>query len=166
MALETTYEIVDGRPVDALDLVALDQRNFARGDRFERRLWRSILSGRMAGNAMLTLIARHAGDVVGAIVGEFRPNAGRMVVWSIAVDEAHRGSGLAQCLMAELVERTPPALTLVGLDARRDNVRARRFYARLGFREVKEIRGGYADGTDAIRYETGIDDLRQALGHA
>ncbi len=85
------------------------------------------------------------------------------MVWSIAVDEPHRGGGLARRLMADLVEHTPPGYTRVSLDARRDNTRARRFYARLGFKQVREIRGGYADGTDAIRYETSLAGLRLAL---
>ncbi len=158
--------IVDGTVADAAALVALDERNFKRADRFDRGLWRTILSGRVARNKLLTLVARHQGAVVGAIVAEFSAAAGRLVVWSIAVDEAHRGAGLARRLMADLVRRTPPAYTLVGLDARRDNARGRRFYTRLGFRQVTEIPGWYADGTDAIHYETSLDDLRRAIAQS
>ena len=160
---EPLWLIADGTRADVTDLVALDARNFARGDRFDRRLWRTILSGRTARNRLLTLVAYHQGVMVGAIVGEFRAAERRLVVWSIAVDEPHRGSGLARRLMAELVGRTSPAFDTVSLDARRDNDRARRFYARLGFRQVGETPHGYGDGTDAIRYETSLDDLRQAL---
>ena len=144
------WVLADGTRADAADMVALDERNFARGDRFSGRLWRTILD-QAAGGSMLTLVARRQGEVVGAIVGEFNPRAGRLVVWSIAVDEVHRGSGLARQLMAELVRRTPPAYTLVRLDARRDNARARRFYERLGFRQEREIRRAYADAPTRIR---------------
>jgi ribosomal protein S18 acetylase RimI-like enzyme len=161
--LPAVWVIVDGTVADAADLVALDERNFVRGDRFDRRLWRTILNGRIARNTLLTLVARHQGAVVGAIVGEFQPAVRRVLVWSIAVDEAHRGGGLARRLMADLVERTPPACAVVSLEARRDNARARRFYTRLGFREVGEVPGAYADGTDAIYYETSLDELRRAL---
>ncbi len=147
---------------DADALVALDQRNFARGDRFSRRLWRTILE-QAASGTMLTLVARRRGDVAGAIVGEFHPRAGKLTVWSIAVDELQRGTGLAQLLLAELADRTPPAFTSVSLDARRDNQRARRFYQRLGFRQEREVRRAYADGTDAIRYRIRLDNLRAAL---
>jgi ribosomal-protein-alanine N-acetyltransferase len=156
------WVLTDGTRADAAEMVALDERNIARGDRFSVRLWRTILD-QAAGGSMLTLVARHQGAVVGAIVGEFSPRAGRLVVWSIAVDETHRGSGLARQLMAELVRRTPPAYALVRLEARRDNTRARRFYERLGFRQEREIRRAYADGTDAIRYSTSLDALRDAL---
>jgi ribosomal protein S18 acetylase RimI-like enzyme len=154
--------IAEGTRADAADMVALDERNFARGDRFSQRLWRSILDQSGSGK-MLTLVARDHGAVVGAIAGEFQPKAGRLVVWSIAVDEPQRGSGLAQQLMTELIERTPPTFGVVRLDARRDNTRARRFYERLGFEQAGEVRRAYADGTDAIRYSTRLDALRDAL---
>jgi len=165
--------IADGTRADAADMVALDERNFLRGDRFSARLWRTILDQGASGK-MLTLVARHQGAVVGAIVGEYHPpsaslhGAGsrsrHLVVWSIAVDEPQRGSGLAEQLMAGLIGRTPAAYSFVRLDARRDNTRARRFYERLGFRPEREIRRAYADGTDAIRYRMNMDELRDVLG--
>ena len=111
---------------------------------------------------MLTLVARHDDAPLGAIVGRFRDSKAELVVWSIAVDEAARGTGLAQRMLAELVRRTPATYRSVSLEARRDNLRARRFYERLGFRQVREIRGGYADGTDAIAYVADLDELRKA----
>jgi ribosomal protein S18 acetylase RimI-like enzyme len=158
------WTISDATPADAAALVTLDQRNFPRDDWFDRRLWRRILGEQAARGQMLTLIARQQDAVVGAIVGEFRPRAGRLLVWSIAVDAPQRGSGLAQQLMAELVQRTPTTYQRVGLDVRRDNLRARRFYEHLGFRPVRETPGGYADGTDAIRYQVSLAELRHALG--
>ncbi len=155
--------IADGTRADAAEMVALDERNFVRGDRFSARLWRTILEQAASGK-MLTLVARHQDRVVGAIVGEWHPRTHKLTVWSIAVDEAQRGSGLAELLMAALVRRTPPTFTAVDLDARRDNLRARRFYERLGFRQQREIRRAYADDTDAIRYRISLDELRATLG--
>jgi ribosomal protein S18 acetylase RimI-like enzyme len=156
------WTITDATPADTTALAALDQRNFPRGDWFDRRLWRRILGEQAARGQMLTLIARQQGTVVG-VVGEFRPRAGRVLVWSIAVDTRERGAGLAQHLIAELVQRTPATYRQVSLDVRRDSLRARRFYERLGFRPVREIPNGYPDGTDAIRYQVSPDTLRQAL---
>ncbi|MDQ6674852.1 MAG: GNAT family N-acetyltransferase [Chloroflexota bacterium] len=157
-----TVGIAEATPADAAAMAALDERNFARGDRFSRRLWRTILEQAASGK-MLTLVGRHQDAVVGAIVGEFHLRRHTLKVWSIAVDEAQRGSALARQLMAELVRRTPAGCTLVELYARRDNLRARRFYARLGFRQEREIRRAYADGEDAIRYATSLEELRNAL---
>jgi [ribosomal protein S18]-alanine N-acetyltransferase len=164
MTAPQEWLIAEGTQSDAGEMVALDERNFLRGDQFSARLWRTILDEAASGK-MLTLVARHEGTVVGAIVGELNKNSGadHIVVWSIAVDEAHRGSGLAQQLMAGLVRRTPAAYTFVRLDSRRDNTRARRFYERLGFRQEREVRRAYADGTDAIRYRASLDELRAAL---
>lgn len=163
MAVPEPWTIVDATPADTTALVTLDQRNFPRADWFDRRLWQRILNQQAARGQMLTLVARQHGTVVGAIVGEFHPRAGHLRVWSIAVDTLLRGSGLAHRLMAELVQRTPATYHQVGLDVRRDNVRARRFYERLGFYAVREIPNGYADGTDAIRYQVSLDKLRRVL---
>jgi ribosomal protein S18 acetylase RimI-like enzyme len=149
------YELADATRADAAELVALDERNFAPSDRFSRRMWRTILNDAR----MLTLMARDEGTLIGAIAGEFQPRAGRVVVWSIGVDEPYRGTGLAQQLLAELLRRTPPGCTFVRLDARRDNARARRFYERLGFQKEREIHAAYADGTDAIRYGISREQL-------
>jgi ribosomal protein S18 acetylase RimI-like enzyme len=163
MSAPKPWTISNATPANAAALVALDQRNFPREDWFDRRVWRRILGEQAARGQMLTLIARDQDAVVGAIVGEFRPRAGRLLVWSIAVDTPQRGTGLAQQLMAELVQRTPAIYHTVGLDVRRDNLRARRFYEQLGFRPVREIPNGYADGTDAIRYQVSLDTLRRAV---
>ena len=77
--------IVDGTRADAAAMVALDERNFARGDRFSSRLWRTILDQAASGK-MLTLVARDQDRVVGAIVGECHPRRHTLTVWSIAVD--------------------------------------------------------------------------------
>jgi ribosomal protein S18 acetylase RimI-like enzyme len=160
------WTISDATPVDVPELLALDQRNFPREDWFDRRLWRRIVGERAASGRMLTLVARQQDTTVGAIVMEFRPGFGRLVVWSIAVDASQRGSGLAKRLMTELVRRIPETYRQASLDVRRDNWRARRFYERLGFRPVRDIPNGYADGTDAIRYQVSLDKLRWALEQA
>ena len=166
MPAPVPWLISDAVPADAAELVALDQRNFPREDWFDRRLWRRIVGEQAARGQMLTLVVRQQGTVVGAIVGEFRRRAGRLLVWSIAVDVPLRGAGLAQQLMAGLLQRTPATYHQVGLDVRRDNVRARRLYERLGFHPVREIPNGYADGTDAIRYQVSLAELRHAFGVA
>ena len=163
MPAPAPWLIRDTIPADAAELVALDQRNFPREGWFDRRLWRRILGEQAARGRMLTLVARQQATVVGAIVGEFRPRAGRVLVWSIAVDTRERGAGLARQLMAELVQQIPATYHQVGLDVRRDNLLARRSYERLGFHPVREIPNGYPDGTDAIRPQVSLDTLRRAL---
>ena len=117
MPAPVPWLISDAVPADAAELVALDQRNFPREDWFDRRLWRRIVGEQAARGQMLTLVVRQQGTVVGAIVGEFRPRAGRMLVWSIAVDTRERGAGLAQQLMAELVQRTPATYHQAGIQS-------------------------------------------------
>lgn len=47
------------------------------------------------------------GAVAGFVTGYLRPeDAGTIFVWQVAVDEAHRGHGLASRMLTDLVERT------------------------------------------------------------
>jgi hypothetical protein len=57
------WTISAATPADAAALVALNQRNFLRDDRFDRRLWRRILGEQAACGQMLMLIARQQDDV-------------------------------------------------------------------------------------------------------
>jgi ribosomal protein S18 acetylase RimI-like enzyme len=155
--------IEDGQRADAGVLAELDRRNFPRADWFDRRVWANLLGDQAARGQTLTLVARQNERIVGAVVGRFRPARADVAVWSIAVDQDLRGSGLARRLTAALVERIPSSYQWMSLDARRDNARARRFYERLGFQVVREIRAGYADGMDAIQYRASLDDVRSAL---
>jgi ribosomal protein S18 acetylase RimI-like enzyme len=144
-------------------LAALDQRNFPRADWFDRRVWSRLLGPQAARGEMLTLVARQDGDIVGAVVGRFQPSKAEVSIWSLAVDEPLRGSGLARHLLAALLQQTPTRYRRMTLEARRGNVRARRFYVRLGFLAMREVHAGYADGEDAISYQIGVDELRRAL---
>jgi GNAT superfamily N-acetyltransferase len=84
-----------------------------------------------------TLIALHDGEILGfATVGPARPNptAGAPVreleLWSIYVRASEYGSGLADRLLTAVLSEQEPAELWV-FEA---NGRARRFYARHGFR--------------------------------
>jgi hypothetical protein len=63
--------IADGTRADAAGMVALDERNFARGDRFSARLWRTILDSTASGK-MLTLVARQQGRSLARSRASFR----------------------------------------------------------------------------------------------
>lgn len=159
-----TVSISEASVADTTALVALDQRNFpSSGDWFDRRLWMRILGDRARRGEMLTLVAQQHGELLGAIVGHFRGRQAELVVWSIAVDEKLRGSGLAQRLLAELLARTPASYRTISLEARQDNLRARRFYERLSFRSQRRVSGAYADGTAAIRYTADADQVRALM---
>ncbi|MFF5936083.1 diaminobutyrate acetyltransferase [Streptomyces sp. NPDC012508] len=60
--------------------------------------------------AATSLVARAAdGEPVGFVTGYLRPDRpGTLVVWQIAVDESHRGRGLAGVLLDALTARVAP----------------------------------------------------------
>ena len=69
----------------------------------------------------------------------------------IAVGAAHRRSGVASALLAEVLEivgRTEADRLL--LEVREDNQEALAFYARLGFAEIDRRPRYYADGATAV----------------
>lgn len=58
--------------------------------------------------AATSAVARDAGgEPIGFVTGYLRPNSPHtLLVWQVAVDEAHRGRGLAAALLDGLVART------------------------------------------------------------
>ena len=89
---------------------------------------------------------RHLDDSIAsgtiALVAEVRDNAPSGFVMvdprrgyldQLAVDPAHRGSGIADALLTAAKDLSP---TMLELDVNRDNARALRFYTRHGFRTI------------------------------
>jgi diaminobutyrate acetyltransferase len=56
--------------------------------------------------AATSAVAKADNEVVGFVTGYVRPSApDTLVVWQIAIDEAHRGRGLASALLHQLLDR-------------------------------------------------------------
>jgi L-2,4-diaminobutyric acid acetyltransferase len=56
--------------------------------------------------AATSAVAKANDEVVGFVTGYVRPDApNTLVVWQIAVDDGHRGSGLASALLHQLLDR-------------------------------------------------------------
>jgi [ribosomal protein S18]-alanine N-acetyltransferase len=72
----------------------------------------------------------------------------------LAVDPMRRRCGIGSTIIAWL-ERTAvtAGLTFIRVEARSENLAARAFYARLGYRESGCIRGYYQGVEDAVRIE-------------
>lgn len=59
--------------------------------------------------ASCSVVAKSGGDVAGFITGYRRPDAmDTFVVWQVAVDDRHRGRGLAMRMLDHLTERLLP----------------------------------------------------------
>ena len=135
------------RDLDAIDQI--ERRSFAR-DRFPRRNLRRVL----ASPACLFLIADAEGAPAGYAMLLFRRGARVARLYSIAVDPAYRGRGIAESLLtaagAAAAKRGADRLRL---EFRPSNVAAQRLYERAGFAPLERRPAYYDDGEDAIRME-------------
>lgn len=87
-------------------------------------------------------VARAAGEVVGFVLGYRRPaEPDCLFVWQIAVDESHRGRGLAGRLLDDLVDTagaTGAPATHLETTITDDNAASRRLFARFAHQRQAE----------------------------
>lgn len=145
-------EIRDAGEADLAGLCELETRSFA-SDRLSRRAIRRFLT---AAGARLR-VAGAGGAVRGYHLVLFRRGSAVARLYSLAVAESVRGSGLAGRLMAD-AERIASRrrATVLRLEVRPDNRPAIRLYERLGYRKIGVHAQYYADKADALRYEKSL----------
>ncbi|WP_058366303.1 ribosomal protein S18-alanine N-acetyltransferase [Haloparvum sedimenti] len=99
------------------------------------------------------LVAVRGGAVVGYVVGDVMPNAGRDIghVKDLAVHPDARGRGIGRRLLRNgLVQLAGAGAVVVKLEVRESNEVARSLYRDEGFEPVRRVGGYYGDGEDAI----------------
>lgn len=99
-----------------------------------------------------TLVVEHGGQVVGAATMVWRTNSRIGRLYSIVLDSAARGYGLA----AQLLKRCEALARKQGcarlrLEVRTDNEAAIRLYRRYGYSVERELTEYYTDGSDALQ---------------
>ena len=131
-------------------------------DRFSRSALKRLLVAMTAD----CRVAEIEGKVVGYAAVLFR--AGTLVarIYSIAVDPAYRGRGVAQGLIAS-VERAAQArgARSLRLEVRASNRSALSLYERAGFTFLERKPGYYQNGEDALRLEKRLEP-RKAGGRS
>jgi ribosomal protein S18 acetylase RimI-like enzyme len=145
-------DIRDAALTDLEGLVALETRTFA-SDRLSRRSLR-----RLIGSASARLrVADGRGTIAGYYLVFFRKGAAVARLYSIAVAEASRGTGLGRRLLADAeAVATRAGQRLLRLEVREENLSAIRLYERRGYRRIGRYPRYYADGVDALRYEKAL----------
>lgn len=146
--------------LDAVD--AIEQASFS-VDRFSRRALRRLLASPSAE----TLITERDGAPAGYVIVLFRKGSTVARLYSLAVRQEARGTGVGSTLARAAAEcaMTHGARRL-RLEVRASNEAARALYAREGFRALGEIPGYYPDGEPALvmerllERETGKDRAR------
>jgi ribosomal protein S18 acetylase RimI-like enzyme len=145
--------MVQPATLDDLDaLVDLEQRCFD-SDRMSRRSFRRMISRTSA-----ALLVERKGDVLrGYALVLFHAGSSLARLYSVAVDPAHRGHGIARALLAE-AERIALERDCVDmrLELRRDNREALKLYEALGYRQFDVQADYYEDHMDAVRMEKSL----------
>jgi L-2,4-diaminobutyric acid acetyltransferase len=83
-----------------------------------------------------SVVARHEGDVIGFVTGYRRPTAtDTLLVWQVAVDDDHRGHGVAARLLDDLLDRlVPHGIRYLETTVTEDNDASNRLFQSLALR--------------------------------
>lgn len=145
--------------IDAL--LALESACFDT-DRLSRRNFQWMIR---RAHASLVL-AESQGRLAGYILVLFHEGTALGRIYSVAVDPARRGQGIAEQLLlaAEQAAREADCAHM-RLEVRPDNRAAIRLYEKHGYRQFGIYRHFYEDETDALRFEKRIVRMPSSLHH-
>ncbi len=133
-------------PADVPALVALEA--VFPTDRMSARNFQDLLR-RGRGTV---LVYEEGSALLGDAVVHYRRNSSTARIYSLVVEPAQRGRGIARQLLAaaETEARARNCLAL-RLEVRPDNTHALRLYRDLGYREERRLEQFYEDGSPAVR---------------
>ncbi len=81
-------------------------------------------------------------------------------VMTFAIDKKYRGKGYGKLLLREAIKSLGNRVNKVLLDVRKSNIRAINLYKDMGFKVIRERKGYYSDGENALLMEL---ELRPSL---
>ena len=143
---------------DIGELNRLEQSAFA-GDRISARSWRGLVA---SASATVTVAATPKG-IAGASVLLHNKRTSVARLYSIAVDPAVRGQGVARLLLETAIERSRLAgSSVLRLETRVDNKAAQALFGRCGFNRFERKAAYYADGADALRFQKSLFGVGKA----
>ncbi|WP_116473453.1 GNAT family N-acetyltransferase/peptidase C39 family protein [Zobellella maritima] len=151
------------RPALKIDLPALElleNRSFSQ-DRISRRSFQRFIEHPRD----LLLVAERQQQLLGYILVLFRRNTRLARVYSIAVDQAARGQGIARELMlAAEAGALEKGAVFMRLEVRADNQAAQGLYQQLGYRQFGVHHDYYEDHQDALRFQKRIHSYHPLTG--
>lgn len=142
-------------------LQQLEQRCFT-GDRLSRRSMRRFISSEHS----VFLVMKEATQCLGYLLIIFHRGTRLARLYSLAVDEAYRGKGIARQLIevGEAQSQARGALYF-RLEVNNKNSHAITLYESLGFKEFGLLQDYYEDHSDALRMQKRIRVLDRASVH-
>ena len=139
-------------------LSQLEQSAFA-GDRISTRSWRGLIA---SASATVTRASKHSA-IVGASVLLHSERTSVARLYSIAVDPAVRGQGVARMLLETAIEDARAAgSSVLRLETRVDNKAAQALFSRCGFIQFDRTASYYEDGMDALRFQKSLWNVGKA----
>ena len=84
---------------------------------------------------------------------------GEVELLKIVVDKKFQGSGMARRVFDHSFVNLEAMCKLnnIYLDVRESNIRAIKFYSRIGFKEVRRVKRFYSDGSDSLGMLLSVD---------
>ena len=143
---ESKFAIRAGHDADLAALCLLEATAFS-GDRLSPERLRHWLR---AGNGTL-LVAAAGGEVIGYGLAIYRRDSRAGRIYSLAIDPAARGRGVASSIIARLERNARRrGCREMRLEVASRNTGALALYERLGYRRFGQKPGYYADGDCAL----------------
>jgi len=145
-----------GRASDLPLLVALEERSVPAEDRFTTPTWRRLLGPGLASGSAQILVIEGAG-LAAAIVGLIRKGGRTARIYSLAVDPACRGRGLAGILLNALARGAERrGCHWLSLEVRETNEAALGLYGKLGFVVRSRLPAYYTPTEHGLRLRVAI----------
>ena len=110
------------------------------------------VAAHMRARETLTVIAADGGALAGFVLAQFGTRAVHVALLGVAPEFQRHGLGRQLITWVE-ESATVAGLFVMQLEVRAANQQARRFYAKLGYRETTRTAGYYSGVEDAIRLE-------------
>ncbi|MGE0080871.1 MAG: peptidase C39 family protein [Thiohalomonadaceae bacterium] len=152
------------RPATVADLdalVALENQCF-QTDRLSRRSFRYMLTRAHA----FTLVAEQDGDMLGYVLVLMNEGTSLARLYSIAIDAAARGKGVAANLVKAAEEQAIAEDRVeMRLEIRRDNPASIGLFTKLGYRQFGTYSDYYEDHMEALRFRKSLVALRPNMAH-
>ena len=132
----------------------------------EELKWFESVQRSVASGAKIVVVAEVDGHAVGLCEatrhGPSSPNheMAHVADLGILVQRAHRGRGVGEALLREVLARCRGRFEIVILSVFADNARAKRLYRKLGFRPYGSLPGGLKRGNRYIDSDLMFLDLR------
>jgi ribosomal-protein-alanine N-acetyltransferase len=140
-------------------ILEIERQCFNRHDLFSRRTFRRLLHNPF--DSVIFDVLELDRMLIGYALYLTRRNSKRIRLYSLGIETAFAGQGLAGLYLQERLQDFAQDFAQIVLEVRLSNQRATGLYVHLGF-EVKQIlQGYYSDGEDACRM---VKELRGIRG--